>query len=179
MNNRNSSLLHTLATVLGLIALGALGRLAPHLPNATPLTALIRASRARLGTAWSVAIPLVTLVLTDAALGFYDWRMLVSVYGSFLCIALLNSVLDHSYRDSLFLGTVGSLFFFLSTNAAVWAFSPWYAHTLSGLMEAYLLGLPFFAYMVIGDLCYLTALHLLPTIQHYNAPWVGATAATP
>ena len=43
---------------------------------------------------------------------------------------------------------------FLITNYAVWQFMDWYPHTLGGLYETYLMGLPFLKNMLIGTIGY-------------------------
>ena len=45
-----------------------------------------------------------------------------------------------------------SLLFFVTTNFAVWAFSPLYAPNLAGLSKCYLAALPFLRNMLEGDL---------------------------
>jgi hypothetical protein len=49
---------------------------------------------------------------------------------------------------------LASLFFFLTTNAAVCLFGTMYPHTWLGLTASYLAGLPFFARDLMGNLLY-------------------------
>lgn len=46
----------------------------------------------------------------------------------------------------------GAIAFFLVTNFAVWAVFPTYSHTIQGLMNCYVAGLPYFRMTVLGDL---------------------------
>ena len=56
-------------------------------------------------------------------------------------------------------GALGaSVIFFVVTNAAVWAFTPLYAHTLAGLMQSYTMAIPFFKNSLAGDLGYTAVL---------------------
>ena len=92
--------------------------------------------------------------------GFYDWKIMLSVYASFALISGLSLVVA-KYRSVLIGGIslIGaSTSFFLITNGAVWAFSPWYEKSVSGLMYAYELGLPFFRNMLLGDVVYTLAM---------------------
>ncbi len=151
---------------LTLIGLGVLGRLLPHLPNATPLTALARSARDVLGPRAAYTVPLLALFVSDLAIGFYDWRLMLSVYGSFAFIALLTRLVPAT-RPHL-LSVLAPLTFFLTTNAAVWALSPWYAKTAAGLFAAYTAGLPFLGYMLLGDVFFLTSLALVQRYRPFN-----------
>lgn len=143
-----------------LVLLGAVGRLMPHPPNATPITAVALAASKHLGRAWSVIIPLVAMLITDSILGFYDLRILLSVYVSFALIGGMGWVLrkQQGLGTSVLIILSASILFFLITNFAVWFFSPWYEKSISGLLYCYTLGLPFMRNMLIGDLFYSTVL---------------------
>ncbi len=140
----------------GLVALAFAGRLLPHLPDATPLTAVTLASAVYLGRRWALMTPLLVVFVSDLFLGFYDWRIMASVYGSWLVIGFLGFMLER-YPGVLSIAalTLGSsLLFFVITNFAVWAFSPWYPKDLAGLLYCYEMGLPFLRNMMLGDLLY-------------------------
>ena len=144
-----------------LILFGVMVRLFPHLPNATPITAIAFASSIYLGKRWSIILPIFTLFLSDIFIGFYDWKIMLSVYSSFALIGCLSWV-SRKYGGifPVFLSVIGSaLLFFFITNGAVWLFSPWYEKSISGLLYSYELGIPFFRNMLMGDIIY-TALLL-------------------
>lgn len=148
------------AAILGLVGVGVLGRLLPHVPNATPITGITFAARRHVGRASAFAIPLCAMLASDFFLGFYDWKILASVYGAFLCIAAISLLVTKSSRPPVVIAAVvaSSLLFFLITNFAVWAYSPWYAKSFEGLLYCYTLGLPFLRNMLLGDLVYTAAL---------------------
>lgn len=149
-----------LFTIIGLIGIGIAGRLLPHLPNATPITALTLTARKQLGAVWAFVVPIAAMVLSDAVIGFYDWKILTSVYGSFLLIGCMSLFMRKSSGagNTILFAVVASIIFFLITNFAVWLFSPWYEKSISGLIYCYTLGLPFLQNMVLGDIVYTTAL---------------------
>lgn len=100
------------------------------------------------------------MLITDAIIGFYDWRILIGVYASFMLISILG-IIARKYPKILptsFVLLSASLFFFLVTNFSVWLFSPWYEKSISGLMYCYTLGLPFLRNMLLGDISYALAL---------------------
>ncbi|MBI5133996.1 MAG: hypothetical protein HZA81_01240 [Candidatus Taylorbacteria bacterium] len=155
MNKKN-----VLLFSLGLIALGVLGRLAPHLWNATPLGAIALFAASYFGLRMSLPVTLSILFITDLAIGFYDWRIMASVYASFALAAILGRLTSRSRAPyKVGLAVLGSsTLFFLATNLAVWQFGTMYPHTLSGLADSYIAALPFFRNSIIGDSMYALAL---------------------
>lgn len=147
--------------ILGLTLIGIAGRLVPHVPNATPITAITIAARKHVGAIWSFLIPLAAMALSDLVIGFYNWKILLSVYASFMLIAAISKIAKKctSPISAVVLAAMSSVLFFLITNFVVWAFSPWYAKSIWGLLYCYELGLPFLRSMLLGDIAY-TALVL-------------------
>lgn len=147
-------------TALALIALTVAVRLTDHLPNMTPVIAVGLVAGAYLGRSYGYLVPLAALFISDLVLGFYDWRIMASVYGSFALVGLSGYLMRkfRGVQSYALLAIGGSTFFFLFTNAAVWAFSAWYPKTLSGLLYAYEMGIPFWRNMVFGDILYTATL---------------------
>lgn len=140
-----------------LFAVAVAGRVLPHPADLTPAGGAMlfggfyfsRFSR-RFG--WLVLLP--ALFASDAMIGFYDWRLMAAVYGSFLLMAAWGAGLgrDYSFRRAMLRTVGGSFTFFAVTNFAVWALSSWYPHTWTGLMTCYSLAVPFFRASLSGDL---------------------------
>jgi len=150
-----------LTVVAVLVGLDVAARLLPHAPNFTPVaaSALFAATVLR-GRALSLLVPLVAMLLGDAVLGFYDWRVMAIVYGA-LALPACAGCLSRRLRRPRALVPVmmaSSLAFFLITNFAVWAFSPMYAANASGLVTCYIAALPFLKYTIAGDLFWAVAL---------------------
>ena len=82
--------------------------------------------------------------------------MMASVYVSFLLIVGIGMIVkQHKTLGTVLTGTLlGSVLFFLITNGAVWAFGTMYPHSFAGLMQSYLMGIPFFKNTLLGDLFY-------------------------
>jgi len=143
-------------------ALGIGARLLPHPPNFTPIAALalftgVYASRA---SKWYLLAPLGAMLVSDLFLGFYEWKTMAVVYGSFFAIGLVG-LLVRKYKNAgtIALGALaGSILFYLFTNFAVWAFSGMYALTFEGLMFSYMMAIPFFKFTLLGDLFYVALL---------------------
>jgi len=142
--------------LLVVLAIALAGRLLPHPPNFTPIGALALFAGIYLAqkSRWALLLPLAVMFLADLAIGFYDTKLMLVVYGSFLFYGVFGLLI----KDKKNLGTIalatlaGSFLFYLFTNFAVWAFSPLYAPTLQGLMLSYTMALPFLKYTLLGDL---------------------------
>ncbi len=138
----------------GALAMGI--RLLPHFPNFTPVGAFALFTGVYLArkSKWALLLPLGVMFLTDLVIGFYDLKLMAVVYGSFLVYTGFGMlVAKRRSIATVLLGSMGgAVLFYLTTNFAVWAFSSWYPHTVSGLLLSYTLALPFFKYTILGDL---------------------------
>ena len=159
--------------LLAALAIALAGRLIPHPPNFTPVGALALFAGIYLArkSRWALLLPLAVMFLADLVIGFYDAKLMLVVYGSFLFYGVFGLLIKNKKNvGTITLATLaGSFLFYLITNAAVWAFSPLYAPTLEGLMLSYTMGLPFLKYTLLGDLffvgvfvgAYELAIHLI------------------
>lgn len=143
--------------VAGIIAFAAIMRLVPHYPNFTPIAAIALFGGAHLGRKWlAFFVPLFALFVSDLILGFHSF--MIPVYVSFALVVLMGNLVGKNIRVSTVLGgSLGaSLLFFLITNFAVWAGSPYYPQTFAGLIQSYTMAIPFFHTSILGDLFYST-----------------------
>lgn len=150
--SKKSSLI---VTVL-LIVVGLAGRFLPHPWNMTPLTAIAIFSSTYLSLRYSFLIFFLTMVVADIFLGFYEWQIMLAVYGSFALASLIGLIIRrHKMPTTILFCSLGSsVLFFLLTNFAVWQFSGMYEHTLVGIIQCFTLAIPFFKNALFGDLLY-------------------------
>jgi hypothetical protein len=149
-----------LTLAMGLVGLDVVARLAPHAPNFTPVAASALFAGAVLRSrTLALAVPLVAMPVSDLILGGYDWGVMAVVYAALALPALLGRW--GRTRGPIVLVPLAlssSLFFFATTNFAVWAFSGMYTHDLAGLMRCYVAALPFLQNTIIGDMFWTTLL---------------------
>lgn len=145
---------------LMLFTIGVVGRMLPHLWNATPLVAVALFAGTYLGLRHSIFLIIAIMFVSDIFIGFYEPELMVTVYSSFAIVGLLGYFIGrHKNWTNIFLTSMASsIIFFLTTNWAVWQFSPWYEQTFDGLIKSYVLALPFFRNMFFGDLIYVGVL---------------------
>ena len=145
----------------GLTVLAALARLAPHVPNFTPVGGLSLFAGARLRGWQAYLLPLALMAVTDPFVGGYSFAT-PFVYAGFLINVWLGSRLLRSTRNPLMVGAaagIGSLQFFLISNFGVWLrFPTTYTHSVQGLVSCYAAAIPFYGRTLAADLLYSAAL---------------------
>ena len=120
-------------------------RLVPHPPNFTPMVALALFSAHTIKRKWlTYLIPLSAVVISDIVLGFY-WINLW-VYLGFALVTLIGQF--NKLKPTTILAS--STTFFIVTNLGVFL-SGGYGYTLSGLIACYVMAIPFFINMLVGD----------------------------
>jgi len=136
-----------------IILLAVVARLIPHAPNFAPIGGLALFSGANFKNKTALLIPLSAMFLSDIFLGFH--KTIPYVYASFIIIALIGGLIKKNKWQSLLKASlVSSVLFFLITNFGVWATGLMYQKNLNGLMQSYVMGLPFFRNTLISDLFY-------------------------
>lgn len=142
--------------ILALIAIAALLRISGILPeNVNPIAAIALFGGALFSNRiQGLIVPLAILFLSDLYLGLHD--LMVPVYAGFVIIGLIGFALRNnpSMGRALLGAGLGSILFFLITNTAVWMGSTFYSQDVGGLIDCYILGLPFFRNTLIGDLAF-------------------------
>jgi hypothetical protein len=149
---------------VGLTIVSALGRLAPHLPNVTPLGGSCLFAGSKVSGLLAYLLPLAVMAVTDPFVGGYSWAS-IAVYGCFLINVFIGRRMAR-HVTAMRVGAAAFLCsaqFFLLTNFAAWfegglMHSPLHKPGLAGLLTAYEMGLPFWGRTLAGDLLFSAAL---------------------
>lgn len=139
-----------------LIILGFACRLLPHPANFAPIGAIALFGALYLPKKYAIIVPLLAMLVSDLFIGFYSWQIMLAVYGGFALMGGIGLLVRKNKKFSTVLGgtLLGSILFFLITNFAVWAFGTMYMHNFAGLMQSYIMAIPFFKNSLLGDLFY-------------------------
>jgi hypothetical protein len=159
------------ALVVTLILFGAAVRLVEHPWNLTPMWAIALFAGAHLrDRRLALFVPLAALLLSDTLLHLFEpargfYRGMVFTYLGFAAVVgcgMLTRLARRSawtYVLSVVLAWLaGSVVFFLVSNFGAWLTFPDYPKTLSGLVQCYVAGLPFYRPQLMGDLIYIPLL---------------------
>jgi len=135
-----------------ILLLAALLRLIPHPYNITPIGSigLFAGTWCDKRIAW--LIPLIPLFIGDAITGFYNPLIMVFVYAGFALSAVVGRLLLSQKRTFTRFGSavfLGSLIFYLLSNFPVWIV--YYPNTLAGLIECYVMAIPYFGNSLVGN----------------------------
>ncbi len=151
MKNRKTQILIVLLIILGFAM-----RLLPHPANFAPIGALALFGGLYLPRKWALILPLGAMLASDMIIGFYSWQIMLSVYSCFALVVGIGLLVRKNKKFHTILGgtVLGSIIFFLITNATVWGFGTMYTPNFSGLLNSYYMALPFFRNSLLGDLFY-------------------------
>lgn len=156
-NRPNSQELDTKSILSMTISAGLLfvARLLPHLSNLTPVfaIALLMGFQARESKSLkflAVVLSISSLVLSDFALGLHStWAY---VYLPLVIVSFAGSFIDLSQvRSRVLASAIMSFFFYLVSNFGVWEQTDLYTHNISGLVECYIMAVPFLLKSLVAD----------------------------
>ena len=163
---------------ISLILILALARLIPHPPNFTPIIAVaIMSGYFFKNINLSFLTLVVAMLIGDLFIGFYE--NMIFVYASLLLITFVFYKIANkiNFKNLFIYGFIGSLIFFIVSNFGVWALgSPGvqdivYDKSFNGLMECYILAIPFF-----GNTFLSTLIFAYPAIFIYKSLTVRASS---
>ncbi|MFH0864393.1 MAG: DUF6580 family putative transport protein [Candidatus Gottesmanbacteria bacterium] len=133
------------------IILRTVGHIAPNIEFVTAASLL---AGAYLGKKYAILVPFAIMVLSDTIIG--NTNIFLFTWSAYLvvgCLGYLGNLKGKIIRAAG-AGIFASVFFFLWTNFGVWALDSWgmYPRTLGGLIEAYIMGIPFLKLNLLGNL---------------------------
>ena len=146
---------------ISLILILALARLIPHPPNFTPIIAVaIMSGYFFKNINLSFLALIVAMLVSDLFIGFYE--NVIFVYASLLLITFIFYKISNkiSFKNLFIYGFAGSLIFFIISNFGVWALGSHgvydiaYEKNLNGLMQCYILAIPFFGNTFLSTLIF-------------------------
>ncbi|MFH1749842.1 MAG: DUF6580 family putative transport protein [bacterium] len=143
-----------------LIIFGIVMRLLPHPANFAPILAIGLFAGTYLDRKYAFWLPLIIMLISDFFLGFYNVWVMLAVYSSFILAVLIGVwIRKHKSLGNVFAGSIaGSLLFFFVTNFAVWLGTNLYPQTIDGLINCFILAIPFFRSSLASDLVYTSVL---------------------
>lgn len=164
--NKNKNLIKKIAQIVCLIVIASLWRilnfkyqLAPNLELVTTVTIVAALT---IGFRAAIIVPITTMALTDVIIGnssifIFTWGAFALIGASAMLLKKLNNQPKLQIFSSFGFVIASSFLFFAITNFGVWL-QGWYPATLSGLMDSYIMAIPFYRTMLIGNLI------IIPTV---------------
>lgn len=147
--------------ISGLIVVAIWSRVFPHPSNMTALVPAALLAGYFLSGIWlAPLVPLAALAVSDA-LFFSFYPGIEYVYGAALLAMLIGRLLTKKQSGFLLLGGLAaSICFFVVSNLGVWLSTSLYPRTWDGLVQCYVMAVPFFRHQIIGDVIYGVVLYV-------------------
>ena len=132
-----------MVVALAMVFVAILARFVPHAPNFSPVLALALFAGAMFSSRrLAYGAPLAMILLSDWALGFYP--DILFVYASYVIAIWMGGMASsRKFLPLLVTGTLSSAVFFLLSNFGVWLMTGLYPRTVAGLVDCFVMALPF------------------------------------
>lgn len=155
MNKFLKALKKEILPIIGLILFLSIFRLIPHPVNFTPILAAGIFSGFYFRNFFlSSFIIIFAMFIGDLYLGLHS--TMVFVYIALMITVLLGSFIKKfKSKEILLTGLLGSISFFLITNFGAWINLQMYEKSFAGLLQAYVLAIPFFQNTLASTILYL------------------------
>lgn len=147
--------------VLGLIIFLALFRIIPHPSNFTPLLAAGVFSGFYFRSFFLGSfIVILAMFFGDLYLGFHN-TMIFTYVSVAVAVAIGMLIRNFKFKEIFLTGFASSVCFFIITNFGAWLTLEMYEKSFAGLLQSYVLAIPFFHNTLISTVIYLVILKLL------------------
>ena len=152
-----------------LILLSSIGalflfRFLPHPPNFTPVIAMAFYLPIFFGM-WCIPFLLLAFAITDFFIGFHS--LLVWTWGSLALISLISKF-SNNILSRLFLSFVGAVMFYIISNFGVWFSGSLYQYSIDGLIQCYIMALPFFTNTFFSTIIFSLLIELIVFTKAFN-----------
>ena len=144
--------------IISVIFLVSLTRIFPHPPNFTPILALAIFGGAYLpNRITAISLPIISMFISDLIIGFHS--QIFSIYATIILLSILGHLMKtKNFKNFAITGFTGSLIFFIITNFSVWLGGSLYPLTIDGIIQCYIMAIPFFHNTLISTMLFLTIL---------------------
>ena len=144
--------------ICAIIFLVSLTRIFPHPPNFTPILALAIFGGAYLpNRITAISLPIISMFISDLIIGFHS--QIFTVYATIILLSILGHLMKtKNFKNFAITGFTGSLIFFIITNFSVWLGGNLYPLTIDGIIQCYIMAIPFFHNTLISTMLFLTIL---------------------
>lgn len=143
-----------------ILVLGILSRVVLHIPNFSPVYALALFGGVYMDKRLSLVLPVILLMVTDLILGVYPDAPFT--WAAMAAMAVFGWMLRDNKKTGrvLIVSALASVVFFVMSNFGVWMMGGLYPATPQGLIDCYVMAVPFFKNTMISTVVYATILVL-------------------
>ena len=158
--------LKVLILPVSIILILSFSRLIPHPYNFTPILAAgVFGGFYFKNFILSLFIVISSMFVGDLVIGFHS-TMFFTYTALAAAVAVGLLIKKFNFKEIIFSGLSSSVIFFLVTNFGSWLTIEMYEKSFSGLLQSYVMGIPFFHNTLLSTLIYLLVLKL--TLEFVN-----------
>ena len=133
----------------------SLSRIIPHPPNFTPIISLAIIGPFLFRNLYlCIFCILCSMIISDFFIGFHDGLLQIYLIITLICILFDKFKKKVNSINLLYLSFSGSLIFFMLSNFNVWFFGDLYAKDINGLINCYIMAIPFFTNTLISTIIF-------------------------
>ncbi len=137
-----------------LLIFGMFSRFIVHVPNFTPVISIALLSGAYLNKRYAIVVPVALMILSDLVIGLHE--TILFTWGSMALIAFMGFCLrgKKNFVNIAGINLWSAILFFLATNFGTWLMSDLYPKNTQGLIDCFILAVPFFRTTLWSTLMY-------------------------
>ena len=153
--------LKVLMLPISLILVLSFSRLIPHPYNFTPILAVgVFGGFYFKNYILSLFIVIISMFVGDLVIGFHN-TMIFTYSALAVAVGIGILIKKFNFKVIVLSGVASSVIFFLITNFGSWLTMAMYEKSFSGLLQSYVMGIPFFHNTLISTLIYLFVLKFI------------------
>ncbi len=156
----NLKVMNYLKITMGIFLTIAVTRFFPHPPNFTSLIAISFYVPALFGYRYITPI-ILSFAITDLIIGFHG--TILFTWGSVIIIGVISKYFYLKTINRIFGVLISAIIFFVISNFGVWLLGS-YGYTFPGLINCYVLAIPFFTNTAISTIIYAFIIEIILSI---------------
>ena len=166
---QSNNTFNNLCLFLGCVGIVLLFRIIPHPPNFTPVITMSFYLPLFFGL-WSLPFIILAFAITDYFIGFHS--LLIWTWGSLVIIGVISKF-GTNIISRVFMTITGALVFFIISNFGVWLTSSFYSPNLQGLINCYIMGIPFFTNTLLSTILFVIAIEFFIFSKYFQSSFIA------
>ena len=118
----------------------------------------------------SIPFIILSFAITDYLIGFHS--LLIWTWSSLAFIGILSKF-SNGMKSRLTFSILGSCMFFVITNFGVWLTSSFYEKSINGLLNCYIMGIPFFTNTLLSTILFVIAIEIFIFSRYFQSSFIA------
>ena len=156
-------LIKNFVVFISCVGIVLLFRIIPHPPNFTPVIALSLYLPFIFGI-WSIPFCILGFAITDYFIGFHS--LLFWTWGALAFTGYTSKFCNKTY-SRIVLSFIGAITFFVISNFGVWISGTFYEISVQGLLNCYIMAIPFFTNTLLSTIFFAVIFELFILSKFY------------